>query len=119
MTLPGKWSLCRRTGRRDTSFPFTPSSVGDLSIALLGSLPTEPPQPDTTLSNALAVTSVEIRHEDTPDPPTGLEATRGDGEVTLSWATVTGENYDYDYRQGRQPGSYGRWTGLCGSRARE
>ena len=92
---------------RDASFTTTPSSVGDLTIALLS-------ESTDDASDALAVTSVEIRHQNTPEPPTGLEATRGDGEVTLSWATVTGENYDYDYRQGRQSGSYGRWTNFVG-----
>ena len=72
---------------RDVSFTVTPSAVGDITIALLGSDPTDPSQPDPDLSKALAVTSVEIRPDTTPDPPTGLEATRGDGEVTLSWAT--------------------------------
>ena len=56
---------------------------------------------------------------DTPEPPTGLVATRGDGEVTLSWATVEDEDefpnqYYYDYQQRRQPGSYGRWTDFAG-----
>ncbi len=99
---------------RDASFTVrTPSSGDELTIALLGRLPTDPPQPDTNLSNALAVTSVEIRPSTTPDPPTGLEATRGDGEVTLSWATDAAA-VDYEYRQGRQPGSYGRWTDFVG-----
>ena len=64
---------------------------------------------------------MEIRPDTTPAPPTGLVATRGDGEVTLSWATPTDETgdvldeYDYDYRQRRQPGSYGRWTDFAGN----
>ena len=105
---------------RDVSITVTtPNSAGDLTIALLGSLPTDPPEPDTNLSNALAVTRVEIRPDTTPEPPTGLEATRGDGEVTLSWATDmnsvnTRRPVDHEYRQRRQPGSYGRWTNFAG-----
>ena len=72
--------------RRDVSFTGT-TPDDDITIALLGSDPGDPLQPDTNLSNALAVTRVEIRPANTPDPPTGLVATRGDGEVTLSWAT--------------------------------
>ena len=56
---------------------------------------------------------MEVRSADTPDPPTGLVATRGDGEVTLSWATDTRAE-DYEYRQRRQPGPYGRWTDFAG-----
>ena len=44
-----------------------------------------------------------------------MAATRGDGEVTLSWATYTGTTgLDYEYRQRREPGSYGRWTDFAG-----
>ena len=61
---------------------------------------------------------MEIRPGSTPDPPTGLEATRGDGEVTLSWATdvkdTVDDRYDYDYRQRRERGIYGRWTDFAG-----
>ena len=92
---------------RDASFTVTPTTAGDITIALLSS---QGPANDQT---ALAVTSVEIRPANTPDPPTGLVATRGDGEVTLSWATVVGA-VDYEYRQRRQPGSYGRWTDFAG-----
>ena len=94
--------------RRDASFTVTPTLAGDITIALFTSK-TAAGIP----SNALAVTSVEVRPTSTPDPPAGLVATRGDGEVTLSWATpppIAGHSYDYDYRQRRQPGSYGRWT---------
>ena len=101
---------------RDVSFTGAPSepagSSDDITIALFSS------QADAgTPSNALAVTSVEIRPADTPDPPTGLVATRGDGEVTLSWATDRAPDRapdDYEYRQRRQPGSYGRWTDFAG-----
>ena len=93
--------------RRDASWTVTPSA-DDITIALYAS---ETDAGDS--ANALAVTSVEVRPSDTPDPPTGLEAARGDGEVTLSWATVTGAT-DYHYRQRRQPGSYGRWTDFAG-----
>ncbi len=93
--------------RRDASWTVTPSA-DDITIALYTSSAAA-----GTASNALAVTSVEVRPAETPDPPTGLRATRGDGEVTLSWATVTGAN-DYHYRQRRQPGSYGRWTDFAG-----
>ena len=101
---------------RDVSFTGAPSepagSSDDITIALFSS------QADAgTPSNALAVTSVEIRPADTPDPPTGLVATRGDGEVTLSWATDRATDRapdDYEYRQRRQPGSYGRWTDFAG-----
>ena len=93
--------------RRDASWTVTPSAE-DITIALFTN------QADASDSaNALAITSVEVRPADTPDPPTGLRATRGDGEVTLSWATVTGAT-DYHYRQRRQPGSYGRWTDFAG-----
>ena len=96
--------------RRDASFTSTSPSEGYVTIALFTS------EADAgTDSNALAVTRVEIRPTGTPDPPTGLVATRGDGEVTLSWATVTdSENYNYEYRQRRQPASYGRWTDFAG-----
>ena len=96
--------------RRDVSFgQVTP--ITDITVALF--------RPGNTgASDALAITRVEIRHADTPDPPTGLVATRGDGEVTLSWATVLDAgaivNYDYDYRQKRQGGSYGRWSDFAG-----
>ena len=87
--------------RRDASFDVTPRTAGYITIALFR------PENDS----ALAVTRVEIRSGDTPDPPTGLVATRGDGEVTLSWATLDNQSgYDWDYRQRRQSGSYGRWT---------
>ena len=104
--------------RRDVSFTDIPAA-GDITIALLGSDPDDPSQADDDLSKALAVTSVEIRPGTTPDPPTGLVATRGDGEVTLSWATPLTDGgdivvYDYDYRQKRQAGSYGRWTEFAG-----
>ena len=112
----------RPTSRRDVSFTGTWSD--DITIALVGpadpadpAAPPDPPDPDN-LSNALAVTSVEIRPGSTPDPPTGLEATRGDGEVTLSWATdvkdTVDDRYDYDYRQRRERGIYGRWTDFAG-----
>ena len=98
--------------RRDASFTVAPSSAGDYTIALLMSSGDD----DDT---ALAVTSVEIRPLTTPEPPTGLRATRGDGEVTLSWATVKDEQgdraqagYDWHYRQ-RQSGAYGRWTNFA------
>ena len=94
---------------RDASFTVTPSSPGDITIALFTS-----EAASSTASDALAVTRVEIRPGTTPDPPTGLEATRGNGEVTLSWATVTGAD-NYHYRQRRQPGSYGRWTDFAGA----
>ena len=98
--------------RRDASFdpPVTPTTAGYITIAVF--------RPENTnVSAALAVTRVEVRPADTPDPPTGLVATRGNGEVTLSWATLptpsTG-TIDYEYRQRRQPGSYGRWTEFAG-----
>ena len=91
---------------RDASFTVNPSA-GDITIALLT-------DENDNLATALAVTSVEVRAANTPDPPTGLEARRGDdGEVTLSWATVAGAE-DYEYRQRRQPGSYERWTNFAG-----
>ncbi len=103
--------------RRDASFAVNPTynaSSPYITIALFTSETAA-----GTPSNALAVTSVEIRPADTPNPPMGLKATRGNGEVTLSWATVTDDrgdivDYDYDYRQKRQPGSYGRWTDFAG-----
>ena len=99
---------------RDVSFTGTPSqpagSSDHITIALFTS---ETEAGVENGANALAVTSVEIRHQDTPEPPTGLEATRGDGEVTLSWATDAAAA-DYEYRQRREPGSYGRWTNFAG-----
>ena len=91
---------------RDVSFTETWSSAGYITVALLTASTDD-------LANALAVTRVEIRSADTPDPPMGLEATRGNGEVTLSWATDADAD-DYEYRQRRQPGSYGRWTDFAG-----
>ena len=99
--------------RRDASFTVTPTSAGYITIALLSS-------EDADVGTAMAVTRVEVRPANTPDPPTGLVAARGDGEVTLSWATPTDDQgdpittYDYEYRQRRQPGSYGRWTEFAG-----
>ena len=90
---------------RDASFTVSPSE-GYITIALLSSS-------GAAAETALAVTRVEIRSANTPEPPAGLEATRGDGEVTLSWATVAGAD-DYDYRQRREPGSYGRWIEFAG-----
>ena len=102
---------------RDVSFPNTtiPNSP-HLTIALFSSRTDADDTRAESLAKALTVTRVEIRPSETPDPPTGLEATRGDGEVTLSWAKDpdADEGYDYDYRQGRQPGSYGRWTDFAG-----
>ena len=97
--------------QQDASFTSTtsPLLVGDVTIALFTS-----GADANTPSNALAVTRVEIRPNTTPDPPRGLVATRGDGEVTLSWATVDNAD-DYEYRQRRQPGSYGRWTDFAGA----
>ena len=94
--------------RRDASFTSAFPSEGDVTIALFTRQ-----ADDSTASNALAVTRVEIRDMDTPDPPTGLVASGGDGEVTLSWATDTDAD-DYEYRQRRQPGAYGRWTDFAG-----
>ncbi len=100
--------------RRDASFSFSSVPSTDITVALfMGSVASPPP------ADALAVTRVEVRHGTTPEPPMGLVAARGDGEVTLSWATVTDDggaivNYDYDYRQKRQAGSYGRWTDFAG-----
>ena len=66
--------------RRDVSIPGT-WSVGDLTIALLSDEGHDPlPTPWRSPAWRSAPST-------TPDPPTGLEATRGDGEVTLSWAT--------------------------------
>ena len=110
---PGRPVVFRPTNsERDVSFTGTPSepagSSDHITIALFSS------EADAgTPSNALAITSVEIRRSTTPDPPTGLEVTRGDGEVTLSWATDAAAA-DYEYRQRRQPGSYGRWTDFAG-----
>ena len=92
---------------RDASFDVTPTTAGYITIALFR------PENDS----ALAVTRVEIRPSTTPDPPTGLAATRGNGEVTLSWATPVLPSppaVNYEYRQRRQPGSYGRWTDFAG-----
>ena len=72
-----------------------------------------PDNPDA----ALAVTRLEIRPSTTPDAPTGLVAQRGDGEVTLSWVTAE-DAEDYEYRQRRQPGSYGRWTDFARDESR-
>ncbi len=102
----------------DVTIRVTPSydmASPYLTIALLRSADDDP-------NTALAVTRVEVRPNGTPTPPTGLEATRGDGEVTLSWASydptvaanANAGNYDYEYRQKRQAGSYGRWTNFAG-----
>ena len=97
--------------RRDALFGQVSPST-DIIVALFR------PGQESDLPAALAVTSVEVRPADTPNPPTGLVATRGNGEVTLSWATLptpgTG-TIDYEYRQRRQPGSYGRWTEFAGT----
>ena len=106
--------------RRDASFTVTPTfstitpSENYITIAVLA-------EEDSLAATAMAVTRVEIRPSDTPDPPTGLRATRGDGEVTLSWATFTNEQgeiveYDYEYRQRRATGFLWALDGLCGSR---
>ena len=96
--------------RRDATFTVNPTSFDSdspyITVALLS-------DENSGLETALAVTSVEVRPSDTPNPPTGLEATGADGEVTLSWASVT-DATDYHYRQRRQPGSYGRWTDFAG-----
>ena len=93
---------------RDASFTHSSPLEGDVTIALFTSKTAS-----LIASNALAVTRVEIRPATTPDPPRGLVATRGNGEVILSWATVERAN-NYEYRQRRQPGSYGRWTDFAG-----
>ena len=104
--------------RRNTTFPSVAvtydSSTPYITVSVLTS-------ENADLSSALAVTRVEVRPAATPEPPAGLEATRGNGEVTLSWATPTAEgaeDYDYDYRQRRQPGSYGRWTDFAEDESR-
>ena len=106
--------------RRDASFTVNPT-FNPLSpyftVALLSASDSDPSTPNSDPTTALAVTSVEVRHADTPAPPTGLVATRGNGEVTLSWATVTGAT-EHHYRQRRQPGSYGRWTDFAGDEFR-
>ena len=98
--------------RRDALFGQVTPGTDDVIVALF--VPGEESDP----AAALAVTSVEVRPTETPEPPMGLVAARGDGEVTLSWATVTDGgaivDYDYDYRQKRQAGSYGRWTDFAG-----
>ena len=103
--------------RRNTT--FSPGTVTYASSAPYITVSVLRSEDETAfpLSTALAVTRVEVRHEDTPEPPAGLEATRGDGEVTLSWATDSGAT-DYHYRQRRQPGSYGRWTNFVGVESR-
>ena len=108
--------------RRDASFDVNPTySVSSpyITVALLPASDNDPTVVNNDLATALAVTSVEVRPADTPDPPMGLVATRGDGEVTLSWATPTPRDPDlvpddYEYRQRRQPGPYGRWTDFAG-----
>ena len=98
--------------KRDVSFSSSngTGSAGDITIALLS-------DNDHAAAEALAITSLEIRPDTTPDPPTGLEATRGDGEVTLSWATdADADDYEYEYQQRREPGSYGRWTEFVGAK---
>ena len=108
---------------RDVSFTAASPLVGDVTIALFSG--TEAGTP----SSALAVTRVEIRPASTPDKPTGLVAQRGDGEVTLSWATPSNEEgvnlpdstlnrYNYEYQQKRQQGSYGRWTDFARGESR-
>ena len=82
---------------RDASFRVTPSSAGYLTIALFTTAD-EAAVDDG--ANALAVTRVEIRPRETRDPPTGLEARRGDGEVTLSWATDAFAQDVFVYRVG-------------------
>ena len=109
--------------RRDASFDVDPT-FSELSpyitVALLPASDNDPTVVNSNLDTALAVTNVEVRPITTPEPPAGLEATRGDGEVTLSWARPPAPSspavgYDYDYRQRRQPGSYGRWTDFAGA----
>ena len=99
--------------RRDASLAFSSVPNTDIRVAVFMGSDTSP------ADAALAVTRVEVRPNTTPEPPMGLVAARGDGEVTLSWATVMNQgaiaNYDYDYRQKRQAGSYGRWTDFAGT----
>ena len=97
--------------RRDASFTVAPNAAGHITVSLLS-------EETSPLDSALAATSVEVRPADTPDPPAGLVAARGDGEVTLSWATLPDPGsgtIDYEYRQRRQPGAYGRWTEFAGT----
>ena len=109
--------------RRDASFDVNPTfneSSPYITVALLPASDDDPTVVNSNLDTALAVTNVEVRPITTPEPPAGLEATRGDGEVTLSWARPPAPSspavgYDYDYRQRRQPGSYGRWTDFAGA----
>ena len=96
--------------RRDASFTSTSPSAEATSLS---QLVTSSAAAAAGSANALAVTRVEIRDMDTPDPPAGLVARGGNGQVTLSWATDTNAD-DYEYRQRRQPGSYGRWTAFAG-----
>ena len=100
--------------RRDATFTVNPTTFDPdmpyITVALFrgGAAPSA-----SDIDKALAVTTVEVRPSTTPERPTGLEAIGGEGEVTLSWASVEGAD-DYEYRQRRQPGSYGRWTDFAG-----
>ena len=99
--------------KRDASFTVTPGATSTISYITIALFEGAAASAAADATTALAVTRVEIRPRTTPDPPTGLVATRGDGEVTLSWATDTNAD-DYEYRQRRQPGAYGRWTDFAG-----
>ena len=49
-------------------------------------------------------------------PPTGLSATAGDGQVTLSWTAPDGTVTKYQFRQSSDGGStYGAWTDASGA----
>ena len=73
-----------------------------------------------SLPNALAVTSVEIRPAKYPRPADGAggDAGRRGSDAVLGHRHEPGcrnrRPDDYEYRQRRQPGSYGRWTDFAG-----
>ena len=44
-----------------------------------------------------------------PDAPTGLSMTPGNGQIRLSWSTVSGTVTDYQYRYSENGGSWSSW----------
>ena len=80
-----EWSLGRRTAG-GTSRSQSPRVRPATSLSRCSASPTDPLQADRPFQRLGGYQRGDPPRT-TPDPPTGLEATRGDGEVTLSWAT--------------------------------
>ncbi|WP_025699503.1 fibronectin type III domain-containing protein, partial [Paenibacillus durus] len=98
----------------DGSRLLKPESSEDTWIGLTGALGSLAPDQMKTfnLYESLdpdideAINNISNEAAPVPAAPTGLAATAGDGQASLSWNSVTGATY-YEIYQGTAPGEYG------------